>query len=418
MRRASREEGAGAWVLMEPSQPDLKLWGVPATERLRRALCAAGVPPERIGMGPGSEAHGWGGALLLLRSDYVFDDRLIRSLVASENTVLIVPPTPSARVEAAAVHVAASRLAEALRLLRGGQALEMASRETGLRFLGPADLAPVYAAALRKVDPPYLLPVRPENLAAIESQIFQASYKGVTDLVTKWVWPLPARAVTRLLARAGIHPNTVTLLSWALVVLAALLFTQGRFGLGLAVAWLMTFLDTVDGKLARVTLTSSRVGHVLDHGLDILHPPFWYLAWAGGLPAEMGWLGLATVITVGGYVTGRLIEGVFLLAFKMEIHSWRPLDSHFRTITARRNPNLLLLTVGVLTGRPDVGLVLVAVWTACSIGFHTVRLAQALIERRRGHPVRVWQEAQEGQEAAQGTEAVIGDVPDSSGSLA
>ena len=41
----------------------------------------------------------------------------------------------------------------------------------------------------------------------------------------------------------------------------------------------MTFLDTVDGKLARVTLTSSPFGNVLDHSLDLIHPPFWYWAW-------------------------------------------------------------------------------------------------------------------------------------------
>jgi phosphatidylglycerophosphate synthase len=47
-------------------------------------------------------------------------------------------------------------------------------------------------------------------------------------------------------------------------------------GLGLVLGRLMTFLDTVDGKLARVTVTSSRFGDVLDHGLDIIHPPLVY----------------------------------------------------------------------------------------------------------------------------------------------
>ena len=45
----------------------------------------------------------------------------------------------------------------------------------------------------------------------------------------------------------------------------------------------MTFLDTVDGKLARVTLTSSRFGNWLDHGNDIIHPPLWWLCLANGL---------------------------------------------------------------------------------------------------------------------------------------
>jgi phosphatidylglycerophosphate synthase len=149
----------------------------------------------------------------------------------------------------------------------------------------------------------------------------------------------------------------------------------------------MTFLDTVDGKLARVTLTSSRLGDVLDHGLDLLHPPFWYLAWGLGLPEGHG---VATALVVGGYVLGRLLEGVFLAAFKIETHSWKPIDSLFRTITARRNPNLILLSVGALAGRPDLGLWMVALWTVVSIGFHIVRLLQAFAARSRGEAIVAW----------------------------
>src|SRR3970282_2183122 len=102
------------------------------------------------------------------------------------------------------------------------------------------------------------------------------------------------------------------------------------------------------------------------------HPPFWYLAWACGLFGGAFWFDIATLVVVIGYLFGRLLEGLFLLAFKMEIHCWRPLDSFFRTITARRNPNLILLTLGTLFGYPEWGFVLVAAWTVFSIGFHTV----------------------------------------------
>lgn len=399
MRRATEEKGIGAWILTEPHQPVVKVWGLSIVERLRRALCAAGVPRDRISIGPASEVSARARTLLIVRSDYVYDERLIHALVAAEDTVLVASRTLSGHEEAVAAHVKRSRSAEALRVLGGEVPLGTITQDVGLRCVGPAEIASAYIPSLRRTAVPYLVPARPENLAEIESHIFKASYKGVTDLVTKWIWPLPARAVTRYLARAGVHPNVVTLLSWVLVAATAMLLIYGHFGLGLAAAWLMTFLDTVDGKLARVTLTSSQVGHVLDHGLDLLHPPFWYLAWAIGLlawqPSNLSWLGLAAAITVGGYIVGRLIEGIFLLVFKLEIHCWQRIDSHFRAVTARRNPNLILLTAGTLVGRPDIGLILVAVWTVCSIGFHAVRLAQAFLERRRGYPVQTWQEAPE-----------------------
>ena len=157
----------------------------------------------------------------------------------------------------------------------------------------------------------------------------------------------------------------------------------------------MTFLDTVDGKLARVTLTSSKIGNVLDHGIDLIHPPFWYWAWWRGVAAIAPSAGLdaAMWIVVVGYVVGRLLEGVFLALFKFEIHAWRPADSLFRQVTARRNPNLILLTASVLAGRPDAGLLAVAVWTILSTIFHVVRIAQGVAARAAGHPPVSWLEA-------------------------
>ncbi len=134
-----------------------------------------------------------------------------------------------------------------------------------------------------------------------------------------------------------------------------------------------------------------QLGDVLDHGLDLLHPPFWYLAWGLGVGGDHT---LATGVVVGGYVVGRLLEGAFLAAFRFETHSWRPMDAAFRTVTARRNPNLILLSVGTLAGHPDTGLVMVALWTGVSLLFHLVRLAQAFAARRRGEPVIAWDAAE------------------------
>jgi phosphatidylglycerophosphate synthase len=186
-----------------------------------------------------------------------------------------------------------------------------------------------------------------------------------------------------------VHPNAITLASWLLAALACWWFAHGAFAAGLLAAWLMTFLDTVDGKLARVTLTSSPFGNVLDHSLDLVHPPFWYLAWGHTLAPSIDW---ATGVVVAGYFAGRLLEGIFLLAFKMESHCWRPIDSLFRTVTARRNPNLIFLSVGALAGRPDLGLVMVALWTLVSFSFHTVALGQAAAFRRRGGVIQPWDE--------------------------
>jgi phosphatidylglycerophosphate synthase len=155
-------------------------------------------------------------------------------------------------------------------------------------------------------------------------------------------------------------------------------------------------LDTVDGKLARCTITSSWWGNVFDHGLDLVHPPFWWWFWATGL-AHVGlalsdtlfWWVEATIFI--GYWVQRAIEGAFIAWFGgIHIHVWERFDSRFRLITARRNPNMVILFVSMAFGRPDLGIVAVAVWTVVSCLVHAVRLFQAQARKRSGQPVRSW----------------------------
>lgn len=253
-----------------------------------------------------------------------------------------------------------------------------------------ATLAGRHNIRLRKRLVPLLIPATDRQ--AVEKALFRDSYKGVTDLVTKHVWPPLAFAATRWCARKGLTPNQVTLVSLALVGVAFWLFWQGQFALGLIAAWLMTLLDTVDGKLARVTLRSSPFGNIFDHGIDLIHPPFWYWAWIAGCAAQGMALddgGWTLWIIVLFYILQRGEEAFFLHFFGMQIHIWRRFDSLFRQITARRNPNLLILTVATVLGAPDQGIIAVAVWTVASFLIHLGRIVQAFAARRAG-PLVSW----------------------------
>jgi phosphatidylglycerophosphate synthase len=374
---------AAGWILGRSARAsdgaELRTFGLTASERMRRALARAGCAPRRVDddalpvLEPDER-------VAVLRADRILDERLVRALVAAPDTWLV-----HATLGPLGAQVAGRDAAATVAALRCS-----GDPPAGLRRVSPDALVPPWRADLRKAEPPWACAANAEQADEIERRIFDASYKGVTDLITKWLWPRPARAATRWCAERGVTPNAVTLFSWVLALAVIPLFAKGWFVPGLVLAWLMTFLDTVDGKLARVTLTSSRIGDVLDHGLDLLHPPFWYLAWAYGLATPEP---VATAIVVAGYVVGRALEGVFLARFGIEAHAWRPLDALFRTITARRNPNLILLSVGAMGGRPDLGLVMVALWTLVSLAFHTVRLAQAFAARRRGEPVTPLDEA-------------------------
>jgi phosphatidylglycerophosphate synthase len=347
---------------------DVRIWGMTPQARLGRSIARLGLRTAQLGEVADAPS------VVLVNAAWVFDESLIKALSAREGVVLV---DEAARPVAA--NLTGAEAAAGARMLEAGVE---PGRWTTLTAL---ELGGAYNSALRKREPPVLVHLSPENVRAVEKRLFQGSYKGVTDLVTKYVWPAPARVVTRWCALAGMTPNQVTLVGFLMVLFATWAFWAGHFGWGLVAAWIMTFLDTVDGKLARVTLTSSKWGNVFDHGIDLVHPPFWWAAWILGVqngahPLDHSSLIMAVV--VGGYVAQRVLEGIFLGAFKVEMHAWRPFDSFFRLITARRNPNLIILTLACLVGRPDVGMLLVAVWTAISFVVHLVQVLQAALAPR------------------------------------
>jgi phosphatidylglycerophosphate synthase len=215
-----------------------------------------------------------------------------------------------------------------------------------------------------------------------ERKLFDSVYKGVTDVVTKWVWPSPAFWATRLLASCGVSPNVVTSIGIVCMFLAAYLFAVGSIEAGLVAAWLMTFLDTVDGKLARVAVRSSRLGDKLDHWTDVVHPPVWWACLAIGISSrehEAVFVLEATALVLACYVVGRFAEVTFKICLGFNQFIWRPFDATFRLVIARRNTILLLLTLGAATGRLYEAWLVAAAWSLVSAAVQCVRLLQGAL---------------------------------------
>lgn len=369
---------ASAYVLGESAT---RLWGLGARERIARQLREVGgidLVDDPSALSPDRPA-------LLLRADYLFETRTLAALVRHSNTLL----KPSGSDDVAAAIADPAQLQAALSALtdRGPPGSD------GFAVIDPSGLQ-AFDQKLRRSEPPLLERISEARHQSLEDRLYGNAYKGVTDLVTKWLWPRPARVGVRICTRIGLTPNAVTGLSLVLMLLACWLFWRAEYGWGLALGWFMTYLDTVDGKLARVTVNSSRVGHLMDHGMDVIHPPFWYVFWGLSLTGFSPVLGFDQQalcwIVVAGYWIGRIVEGAFELFLGCEVFSWRPFDSWFRLITARRNPCLLLLTGGWALDRPDWGFVAVVVWTALTSGVLSLRLGQAVIVRLKGVRLRSW----------------------------
>jgi phosphatidylglycerophosphate synthase len=351
----------------------VRLWGLDTAERVRRIAAKAGL-------------GGSGAPVVLANADYAFDPAWLSYVAQHPGVVLThtgVPALAHARDELEAAELRAAMRGE-------GDIPE------GLDVVSYEDGAEIENKALRKRERPFLMQLTPASRREIERASYFGAYKGVTDLLTKYLWPELALWLTRFAAWARLSPNAVTAIGAALCVAATFAFAEGQYWLGMGLGFVFMVLDTVDGKLARCTITSSWWGNVFDHGIDLVHPPFWWWFWATGLvhwglglSDELFWWVQGAIL--GGYVVQRLIEGAFIARFDgIHIHVWERFDSWFRLITARRNPNMVILVVSLLFARPDIGIVAVAVWTVLSCAVHFVRLLQAMARQRSGMAVTSW----------------------------
>ncbi len=351
-------------VLVLTGDNSTRIWGMTNAERLRRMAAKSGVvivdaddvPPDT--------------SVLVVDTAYGFDPLWMAHLIANPGLVV----TDHGR--------------EVLAHYAPGAPMF----ETRLE-----DKPTIYNHGLRKQQQPFCAPLTPASVAVMERESYYGAYKGVTDILTKYLWPELAYHMTRGAAKLRMTPNMVSAIGVALCVAATVLFAYGYFWTGMAAGFIFMVLDTVDGKLARCTITSSAIGNVIDHGVDLVHPPFWYYFWAVGLGVWGLAFNPATFWTVqgvlfGGYLAQRLLEGWFIKRFGIHMHVWRKFDSDFRLITARRNPNFVLLLAGTAMGRPDWGLIAVAIWTVLSLLVHAAQIVQAEVATANGRVIESWLE--------------------------
>ena len=367
-----------------------KIWGRDVAVLLAELLRRQGIEP----FASGGEASARETYVAIFRVDYFFDRSAVKLLLASPGSA-IVEWRDSGRAQPVAV-LCAAREADRWRASILAEPRSKEDLPQGFELIDAANPPTVFEDQVRKRSFPLSLAVNEATRDEIETRTFELAYKGVTDIVTKHVFPRPAFYATRFAARRGVKPNTVTAVSLLLVFVVLELFAKDQLAIGLCVGFAMSFLDTVDGKLARVTQTSSTFGNYFDHIIDMVHPPLWWIAWwwgvGTGLDPQPGWWNAAGIVSFAGYIALRLQEWNFIATFGVRIHTWQRWDSRFRLISSRRNPNLILLTAATLCGRPDLGLAAVALWTLGCLALHGVRWMQAWLEVRRSGPLLSWLE--------------------------
>jgi phosphatidylglycerophosphate synthase len=422
----SGEAGLRVWIDAASARSETRAFGLTLLEHLLYALRKAKLPLAEVCVErPGGAPPALGGALaralplrwsdpgelefvsrveralgaargaplLLLAADAVLDPRLVPCFARLSGDRAFVPP---AAPGGAALLRLEGRLPDAAAGSRDLASLAQRLIEVGAaKPLAPSEFD-TYLVDLRRHLGPYLIPVPNEAARArVERFLFDSNYKGSTDFLTKWVYPPLVWPMVRTLAARHVHPNWVTAVSIVATFAAIPFFAAGAWLPGLALGYAMSVLDSVDGKLARLTHSHSKLGEILDHGLDIVHPPLWYLAWGYALGA--GSAGSAPFVAAlwmfALYALDRALAGLFRWRTGVSIHAATPLDETLRTFISRRNPNLAFMTVALVADALSPGLgaarltfYAIVAWQVACFAWHAARLAQYWNQRLRPLP--------------------------------
>jgi hypothetical protein len=249
-----------------------------------------------------------------------------------------------------------------------------------------------YVPVLRLTMTPFMMRLRdPTQLRDADHLLYQRTFKGVIDAIARYGYYHLVRFLTRGLSRTTLSPNLFTVLSIAGIWLAIPLFATGHLALGCVSAWTGVLLDSIDGKLARLTLNLSDAMGTIEHLSAMPGLGLWFVAlgWhlTGGLLLTPSVAMVACWTTLAAFLIDKIVSGAFRRHFSRELFDARPLDALFHLIAVRRNMHLLILTIGVGLGAPETAFAVMAVGMLITLGVHISRFAWISLSGGVAHDV-------------------------------
>lgn len=318
-------------------------------------------------------------SLFLVASNVIMDDRLIKFMRERKEDIQLTP-------QGGFVKISGDRVKKFIELLDRAptidQMIDFTRRQPegfSIKTVTPSNFDS-YIEDLRLNFVPYFFQYeKNSDLRAIENQMYEANFKGTMDFIATYIYKYPVREITRFLSQFPfITPNQITFLSIVSSFAVPLFFAVGWIGAAIVTGWCMFIFDSVDGKLARLTVRLSRTAGIIEHATSAPALFLWFtgMTWyfTGGQ-----WLSFSYTNTLAGWVLMILywvdkgVNGIFRMKFKREIYDFSPLDKAFHLIACRRAIIMLIITVGYVTGNLETSFHFLAFWMACSFLFHLIR---------------------------------------------
>ena len=305
---------------------------------------------------------------IVLDADYLIDQRLIAWLAAHPREVLLstrdgmhqpvarlsrnaldVPDAKAAGVEIVSV----SSLPDYWESMHGNVALHLH------RVTNDADAEAAWPILLDHVQ---------RRAQELPSQYFDIPFENF---------------LVRRLAGTAMTANQVTILTTLLGFVVAALYFTGWLRIGVLLAIFVEVLDGVDGKLARVTRTTSRAGE-LEHVADFFYENACYLglgAYLSSIGVAHGWL--AAIAMVLFDLTDTLAYAAMDVWWGLSLDNANAWLTRFRLIGGRRNIYNWIFLFGFFLGVPGHTFYLASAWAGMTAIIHAAWVISEGMSRRQ-----------------------------------
>lgn len=314
--------------------------------------------------------------LILLEGDGIYDERILAALLTSSTSLYIYDEHQPRAPLAIVIHPTDQHyIHSAIACL--STFCQQARQQGWLPSLSIYQMES-YIPDLRQYAVPFLLRLeRPEAIQGIENAMYEKTFKGVMDFIATYIYRLPVRGLVRLLAPTRITPNAVTAMSVLCSFAAIPLFAAGWIWTAFLVAYTFVICDSLDGKLARMTIRLSKRAGQIDHGTSTPFEACYYLAWtwhfSGGHLTT--WPAVAGMLLFGFFCLDKITTGTFSRIFHRSLFDYHLWDARFHLIAGRRTINLTIMAVGYALQAPITALVITMVWMGVTMGWHMSRFA-------------------------------------------
>ncbi|MEM0219866.1 MAG: CDP-alcohol phosphatidyltransferase family protein [Thermoproteota archaeon] len=230
-----------------------------------------------------------------------------------------------------------------------------------------------YSVNLKRVLSPFVFKIsNKDDLKNCKKALLERGQKGIhfTSQVNKRIEDFLSFYLVEF---SYITPNTITLITNLLAYIVATLFLLNNFLLGILLAFLVSITDGLDGKIARLRGTTSKVGE-LEHSFDTLYEEVWYASFSLAVFSVTGnfsniILGLLIII-LNSFIKHLYMQ--FKASTGIPLTTYSKVDRIFAIVDGRRNVYLLYFLLGFVLKNMQLSLLLSFVHSAITALFYSL----------------------------------------------